>query len=67
MPKPYSDESRVNRVRTRMSCACESAKEIFVAGTFNGCNRHALPIRRNSSREWTAKAEVLPESMNTNS
>lgn len=60
MPKNYSHESRVNRARMRMSCACESAKEIFVASTFSGWNPRALPMRRYCRKEWTAEVELVP-------
>ncbi len=60
MPKSFSGELSVNRVRTRISCPGEGAKQIFLAGTFNGWNTRALPMQRNAAGEWTAEVDLVP-------
>ncbi len=60
MPGNYSSQFRVNRVRTRILCACDGAKQIFLAGSFNGWNPQALPMHRESGNEWAAEIELIP-------
>lgn len=55
-----ADMRKVKPVRTTFSCSREDAREIFLAGTFNGWNPEATPMKRATGGEWTASLELVP-------
>jgi 1,4-alpha-glucan branching enzyme len=54
--------SAIQPVRTRISCHCEDASEVFLAGTFNGWNPQAIPMTKQSHDEWVAEVDLIPGS-----
>jgi len=57
---PTADATKTRAVRVRLSCERENATEVFVAGTFNGWNPRATPMKRGSGDEWSAGLELTP-------
>lgn len=52
----------VQRVPVRISCHCEDASEVFLAGTFNGWNPKATPMKQQHGGDWEAEVELIPGS-----
>ena len=55
-----TDVSKVKPVRATFSCSRENARKIFLAGTFNGWNPQATPMKRGTGGEWSASLELVP-------
>jgi Glycogen recognition site of AMP-activated protein kinase len=54
------DEGRVIPIRTRVSCHYEGKGEVFVAGTFNGWNPKATPMRRDVKGDQSLDLDLIP-------
>jgi 1,4-alpha-glucan branching enzyme len=45
---------------TRVSVAAPDAREVHVAGSFNGWDPSSTPLARNGSDQWTAQLQLSP-------
>jgi len=54
------DAKKAQPVRCKITCRREGAAEVFVAGTFNGWNPRATPMRRESGSEGRAELDLIP-------
>ena len=45
---------------TTLACHAPDAKQVFVAGTFNGWRTDATPLKRGRQGKWTAKVSLPP-------
>jgi len=50
----------VQRKSMRISCVAPGAKEVFLAGTFNGWEPGATPMRKRSDGKWLAELSLPP-------
>jgi 1,4-alpha-glucan branching enzyme len=44
----------------RIACCAPAAREVFVAGTFNGWNPSATPLVRDADGNWSVTVELVP-------
>jgi 1,4-alpha-glucan branching enzyme len=56
-PKPQSSTELKTTVFT---CHAADAKEVFLAGTFNGWDPAGTPMRETSGGNWSAELELAP-------
>jgi 1,4-alpha-glucan branching enzyme len=47
---------------TTLACHAPNARQVFVAGTFNGWGADTTPMKRGRQGKWTAKVHLPPGS-----
>ncbi len=57
-----TDEGRILPIPTLLSCRHEGKGEVFVAGTFNGWNPKATPMRRDAKGDWSVELDLTSSS-----
>lgn len=59
-PRPGQEQESGRPRAVLFSCRADTARAVFLAGTFNAWEPEATPMRRNAKGLWTARLPLAP-------